>query len=102
VRLGRLGQLRREDAGLDPGDPGVGVDLDPPHPLGLQQDRLVEVGEGAGAVAGSLSRDLQPVRRGEGQRGGYVVSACGEDHRGGPLVDCQVPGGARLVPVRVA
>ena len=37
-----LAQLGDEDAGLDPGRLRLGVDLDPAHALGLEQDRALE------------------------------------------------------------
>ncbi len=39
---GRLDELDRPDACLDPRDPALRVDLDPPHALGLQEDGVGE------------------------------------------------------------
>ena len=102
MRARRLAELEREDAGLDPGRLRVGVDLDPAHALGLDQDRAVERRQAGGAVAGALAGDLEAVGGGEGDRLGDVVGALGEGDRLGPLVGGEVPGEPRLVPVGVA
>ena len=101
VLAGRLGELEREHAGLDPRRPGVGVDLDTAHALGLEQDRALERRQRRGAVAGALGGDLEAVVGGEADGRGDVVGALGEDDGVRLLVGDQVPGGARLVPVGV-
>jgi hypothetical protein len=57
--VGGAAELLGEDPGLDPRRARVGVDLDLAHPLGLDQDRVVERGEGERSVAGALCRHLQ-------------------------------------------
>ena len=104
VLVGRLTQLHREHALLDPGGLRRGVDLDPPHVLGLDQDRSVEgpwCPERGGAVPGALAGDPQAVLGGKADDGGDVLAALDEGDRLGPLVGDQVPGKACLVPVGI-
>ncbi len=96
-------ELGDEDAGLDPGGLRLGVDLDPAHALGLDQDRPFERARQAeGAVPGPLAGDAQVVLGGEADRLGDVVGALDEGDRLGALVGGEVPGEARLVPVGIA
>ena len=101
--LGGAAQLGDEDAGLDPGGLRLGVDLDPAHALGLEQDRALErAGEAKGSVPGPLAGHLQIVLRREANRLCDVVGALGKGNRLGSLVCREVPGLARLVPVGIA
>ncbi len=97
----RLGELQGEHACLDPRRAGLGVDLDPAHPLGLEQDRSLERRQGRGAVAGALAGDLEAVLGGEADGRGDVLGALDEGDGDRPLVGGEVPGQPRLVPVGV-
>jgi hypothetical protein len=97
----RLAQLDALHAGFDPRRAGLGVDLDLPHALGLEQDRPLQRRQRGGAVAGALRGDPELVLDGEADGRGDVRAALGEDDGCGPLVGGKVPGGASLVPVGV-
>ena len=76
--------------------PGARVDLDAGHPGGVDQKGAVEEVV-PGAVAGALHGDPEAdgARVVDGRDD--VVDGLGEGDRGGPLVDGEVPGAARLV-----
>ena len=84
----RLDHLDPDHARLDAGDPGVRVDRDLAHPLGLEQDRVVERSERSGAVAGALRCDPEVV--GLAAKATTATTSCGalgQRDGGGPLVD---------------
>jgi hypothetical protein len=68
------------------------------HPHRLDQDRLVERQQGAGAVAGALDRHPQALVAREPHRGRDVGCALGVDDRHRVLIGEQVPGGSGFVP----
>ena len=98
---GGLGDLEPQRAGGDAGAARLGVDLDAAHARGAEQDRVLEVAERAGVVAGALRGDAQPVAARVLDDRDHVVGALGEGDERGPLVVREVPGPAGLVPVRV-
>jgi hypothetical protein len=102
VRRGRLGDLEPQGAGLDPGDLRGGIDLDAAHLLCREEDRVVERRDRRGVVAGALGRDAEAVAPREGEDRHDVVGGRGQRDVGGPLVDREVPGAAREVPLRLA
>ena len=105
VRRDRRDDVAPECAGLDAGDPQVGVDLHVAELGRAQQQRVGEAvrrGERAGVVAGGLRRhgEAEALRGAHGLHD--VVRAAGDDDRDGALVDREVPRGAGLVPAGVA
>jgi hypothetical protein len=60
VAGGRIDELERADARVHPGDPRPGVDLDPAHALGLDEDDVVERPERGGVVAGPCAATPRP------------------------------------------
>ena len=85
----------------DPRHAGARVDLDAGHAGGVDQEGAVEEVV-AGAVAGALHGDPKAdgARVVDGRDD--VVDGLGERDRGGALVDCEVPGAARVVVAGVA
>src|SRR5205085_2571634 len=65
----------------------------------LDEERVGEVAERHGAVAGALGGDAQAGLAGVADGGDDVVGGLGADDRGGALVHTKVPRGARLVVV---
>ena len=102
VRPGGLGDLGPDHSGLDARGAVHGVDLDAAHPLHLHEDRAGELAAPRGrAVARPLHRDAQVALGGVGHHGRHVCGRLGErDHRRA-LVNRQVPGETRSVPVGV-
>jgi hypothetical protein len=101
-RGGGLGDLDPERAGGDAGDASLGVDLDPAHLLRLDEDRVRQRVEGAGVVARALRGHAQAALVGEVDDRDHVVGRVRDRDGRGTLVDGDVPGLARLVPVDVA
>jgi hypothetical protein len=99
--VGRLAHLQRQHPGLDPGRLRLGVDLDPAHADGPDQDGVVEGRERGGAVAGPLARDPEAGVGGEAHGRDDVLGAL--DQRQGARIEVggQVPAMADLVPVGV-
>ena len=101
--LGRsFDDLDPDHAGLGARSAGVRVDRDAAHPVGLEQDRVREVAERLGVVAGALRCNAKPFGACERDDGRDVLGGLGDSDRGGPLVDREVPGQTGLVPVGVA
>jgi hypothetical protein len=101
VSLSRLAQLDAFHTGFDPGRSGVGIDLDPAHARGLDQQRVVEWTERRRPVPGALSGDPQALVGREADRRRDVVGSRDERDRDGVLVGDQVPGVPGIVPVGV-
>ena len=101
VRGRRLGDLEPQRAGLDAGGPRLDVDLDAAHPLGGEQDRPLQRAERGRVVAGALRGDLQAGADRVLEHGLDVGGVGREGDERGPLVDGQVPGAAREVPLGV-
>jgi hypothetical protein len=99
VGLGRREQLAPLDAGADPSDPALGVDLDLGQGSGPDQDGVVE--RGGRAVAHRLRGDREPVPGGAAYGGDDVLVVGHRDHRRRPLLDREDPGGAGVLPARV-
>ena len=102
--VGRAGghHVARERAGVGAGGPGLGIDLDPGHPVRLHQDGAGEVGERAGGVAGPLRRHAEGVLAGEVDDRLDVGGVGGHRNRVGALVESQVPGLPGHVPAVTA
>ena len=90
-----------EDAGLHARDAVHRIDLDAAHPLGLEQDRVLERAERAGIVARALRRDsLVELAREQNSRCD-ILRRLRKHDRHGSSVDRQVPGSSRFVEARV-
>jgi hypothetical protein len=72
---------RRDGARAAQGDEGV-VELDVPHRVGPDQQRIGSVGAAEIAVAAALHDDAQIVGAGEVDRSGHVGGRCGGDDVG--------------------
>jgi len=94
--------LAPDGAGLNPGDPRVRVDGDPPHPGRLDQDGVLERAERPRVVAGALRGDPQAAGAGEADDAGDVIRRPGQGDGGGVLVHGQVPGLAGIIPAGIA
>lgn len=102
MRLRGLDQLDHPHAGLDVRGPALGVDLDPAHPGGLEEHRVLQRAERVGVVAGALGGDAQAVVAGEGDPRDDVVGGLGQHDRGGAVVDREDEAGAGLRVAGVA
>src|SRR5581483_6416996 len=98
---GRLDDVRPDRAGLHADTASRSVDLDPAHALGLDEDRVFERTDRAGAVTGSLRRNPQAVDAREVDDRDDVVGRLDQGDGERALVDGEVPGAACLVPPRV-
>jgi hypothetical protein len=68
--LGRAGQLHRPYPGLDSGGPGLAIDLDLAHALGLDHDRVPDRTDGSSTVPSRLAEDPEVMRGGIPEHGG--------------------------------
>jgi hypothetical protein len=78
-----------------------GVEGHPDHGRGLDQHGVGQVAELAHVVAAGLRGHVQAGRRGRADHVGHLVGVRRQAHRGGPLVDGEVPGAAGGVVSRV-
>ena len=100
--LGRgVGERLRQDARLDPRAAGAGVDGDPGHPLGLEEQRVGAPVDRPRVVAARVEGDPEAAFGGEPDGRRDVVGGRRVDDRHRPLVDREVPGLARRVPRRI-
>jgi hypothetical protein len=102
VLAGRADDVAPLCACLDAGDAVVGIDLDAAHLVRLDEQRVAEVAERRGVVAGALRGDPQALALGVQDGGDHLVGVAGHGDSGRPLVDRKVPCGAHLVVARVA
>jgi hypothetical protein len=102
VLPGCRGELRGPHPGLDPRRLGAGIHVDRSHPLGLDQDRVVERAEGRRAVSRALRGHLQAAVTTEADDLGHVVGALDEGDRPRLEVGDEVLAPAHLVPVGIA
>ena len=103
VLCGGVDDLLPDHAGAGAHARGPRVDLDAPHPLGLEQDRLrVQLTEARGVVPGPLRRHAVAAQPREVDDGGDVLGRLGVDDDAGALVGSEVPGEASLVPAGIA
>ena len=102
VLAGRDGERLRQHARLDPRAPRRRVDLDPAHPLRLQEQRVPAPVDRAGVVAAGIERDAQAALGGEADGRHDIVRRLRVDDGDGPLVDGQVPRLSCAVPRLVA
>jgi hypothetical protein len=98
---GRLDDVHPEDARLHPGDPARGIDPHTLHPVGPDQNRVLQRGERCRVVSGALRGDALALLAGEQHSGRDVAGGVREDHRRGTLIDGEVPGPAGLIVARV-
>jgi hypothetical protein len=98
----RIDDVGPDRAGLDAGAACRGVDLDAAQARGLHEDRGVERVERARTVAGSLRGDPEAMSACELDDRDDVVGGVDERDREGTLVDGEVPGLSRGIPVGVA
>jgi hypothetical protein len=101
VLRGRVGDVAPQHARLDARPLRDGVDLDPAHSLGLEQHRMGERAERMRVVARALRRNAQAALTRPAHDSLDVFGRLGQCNRGGLLVDGEVPGEPRLVPIRV-
>ena len=94
-----LGDLEPERAGLHPRRLRHDVDLDAAHALRGDQDRVLERRDRRGVVARALRRDLEPGGPRVAHDRQHVGGVGGERDERGALVDGEVPGAPRQVPL---
>src|SRR5207244_10623210 len=87
---------------LDAGDAVGSVDLDAVHLVGLDQQRVAQIAERRGVVAGALRGDPQALALGVEDGGDDLVGVARHGDGSGALVDREVPGWTRLVVAGVA
>jgi len=115
AHVGRRARERRETVlggrfdDLDPDRSGVrargarhGVDGDAAQLVHLEQDRVRERPESAGAVPRPVRRDLQAAVARIGDDLDDVLDGLRDSHGDRPLVDREVPRATRLVPALVS
>jgi len=96
-----LDNLKPGHSRLDPGSPASRIDRDLPHPFGLEQDRVLERPERSRAVAGALRRDPQAGLAREQNSRRDILRRLRKRHRGGSLVDRQVPRSSGFIETHV-
>src|SRR6185503_11537346 len=96
------GQGLAQDARLDTRASSLRIDLDTPHPFGLQQQGIPAPVDRARVVAARVERDPETVIGGEDDGRDDVVGGLRQNDPDRPLLDGQVPRLARRVPAVVA
>ena len=99
LRRGR--QIHGEDARADPSETVLGVDLDPPEPVGLDQHGALEGADRVGAMTRALRDHAEPGGARVVDHRGSVCRCLDERDRFRLWVRAQVPGLPDLVPVGV-
>ena len=94
---GRDRERTRERPGLDPSPARRRVDLDPAHPLGLEEERVPAPVDRTRVVAAGVEGNLRP-RSAARERCRRLVGGFRVDDGDGALVDRGIPRLSRCVP----